>query len=722
MKQEDINLERRGFLANSGLFVGGLIVAFHVPSVLTKAMAAEAPSPKTVYPPNAFIQIAPDNTITIVINKLEMGQGVNTSMAQLIAEELECDWASIKSISAPVDPVYNHTVFPMQMTGGSTALSTSWDQYRKLGASMREMLKMAAAKRWGVSDSEVKAEKGFVTHPKKGKLSYGELAEEANKMQMPLNPPLKKSKDYKIIGQSIKRVDAVEKSNGTAVFGMDVRLPGMMYAVVARPHIEGGEIASMDEKAARAVPGVLDVVKFGKGKAAVLAKNTHAAKVGRDALNVRWKENQNSKASTDDMMKDFRERAEKKGLVADERGEVDDKLKGAKKTIEAAYEFPFLSHAPMEPMNCTVNFDGKTADLWSGHQMPTMDNGAAAKVLGIKPDKVNIYTTYAGGSFGRRASKTSDYVIEACELAKVVKKPLKVAWTREDDMRGGYYRPMNFHKVSVGFDDKNQLLAWRHHIVGQSIMANTVMAGMIKNGIEETVVEGVAKTHYDIANFRCEQTRADTPMTTLWWRSVGHTHTAYAMETMIDEVAEVSKQDPLEMRRKMLAKSPRHVAVLDLLKKQTGWGKKKAPKGRAWGLAVHESFGSVVGQVAEVSIEKGQPRIHKMWCAVHCGQVVNPEGARTQVEGAIVYGLSAALHQQIQVKDGQIVQGNFNDFPVMRIQDMPKVSVEFVKTDEPPTGLGEPGVPPSAPAVANALYQLTKKRLRALPFSRELNA
>ena len=719
MKQEDINLNRRGFLAGSGLFVGGLVVAFHVPSVMQKAFAAEAPAPGKVYPPNAFIQISPDNSIKIVVNKLEMGQGVNTSMAQLIAEELECDWKNIASISAPVDPVYNHTVFPMQMTGGSSALSSSWDQYRKLGAGMREMLKSAAAQRWGVPVSEVKAQNGTITHSKKGKLTYGELAEEANKLQMPLDPPLKKAKDFKVIGKSIKRVDAQEKSNGKAVFGMDIRLPGMLYAVVARPPLEGAELSKMNEKAARGVAGVVDVVKFAD-RVAVLANNTHAAKLGRDALDVRWKDSKNSKASTDDMMKDFRAQAEKKGLVADERGSVDAKLGEAAKTIVAEYEFPFLAHATMEPLNCTVNFDGKTADIWSGHQMPTLDKSGAAKALGIKADNVAIHTTYAGGSFGRRASKTSDYILEACHLAKVVKKPLKVVWTREDDMRGGYYRPMNFHKVSLGFDDKGKLLAWQHHIVGQSIMAGSPMEGMIKGGIEDAVVEGVAKTHYNLTNFRCEQTRPKTPMTTLWWRSVGHTHTAYVMETAMDEVAEQAKQDPLEMRRELLKNSPRHVAVIDLLKKQTGWGKKKPAKGRAWGVAVHESFNTVVGQVAEVSIEKGVPKIHQIWCAVHCGQVVNPEGAKTQVEGGIVYALSAALNQEIQVKDGQIVQGNFDTYPVMRIQDMPKVFVEFVKTDQPPTGLGEPGVPPAAPAVANAIYQLTKKRLRVLPFSKEL--
>lgn len=720
---EDLNLSRRHFLRNTAITTGGLVVAFYVPTGL-KAFAAEAEAaakPKIVYPPNAFIQIAPDNSITVVINKLEMGQGVHTSMAQLIAEELECDWTKIKSVSAPVNAVYNHTQMPMQMTGGSTALNSSWDQYRKLGAGLREMLKLAAAKKWGVPVSEVKAENSFIVHKTKGKISYGELAALANEIALPENPPLKSAKDFKIIGKSLKRMDAVEKSNGQAIFGMDVRIPGMFYAAVARPSILTAKLKSYDEKAARAVKGVVDVVKFGD-RVAVLAKNSYTAIKGRDALKVVFDSGKDAKASTIQMMETFRKESEKKGLEADHRGQVDDAMKKATNTLLAEYEFPFLAHAAMEPMNCTVDYDGKKAAVWAGHQMPTMDMAVIAKELGLTPEHIQVHTTYAGGSFGRRANKNSDYVAEACALAKIVKKPLKVVWTREDDMRGGYYRPMNFHKVTVGFDDKNKMLAWNHHIVGQSIVSNSPLeAMMVKKGLESTVTEGVSETKYDLQNFRCEQTRLETPMTTLWWRSVGHTHTAFAMETMIDEVAEKSKVDPFEFRHKLLQKSKRHIAVLDLLKKTTGWGKKTASKGKAWGLAIHESFGTVVGQVAEVSLEKGVPRIHQVWCVVHCGQVVNPEGARTQVEGAIAYGLSAALNQKIEVENGEIVQQNFVDYPVLRIQDMPKVHVEFVKSEEKPTGLGEPGLPPIAPAVANAIYRLNNKRLRRLPFSNELS-
>lgn len=711
---------RRDFLKLSAAAGGGLIVAFYMPSGLNKVLAAEpAAKAKLVYPPNAFLKIAPDNTITFIVNKLEMGQGVNTSMAQLIAEELECDWKSIRSVSAPVNPVYNHTVFPMQMTGGSTALASSWDQHRKIGASMREMLKSAAAARWKVPVTEVKAENGFIVHSKKGKLSYGDLANEANQLPLPENPPLKESKNFKVIGKSVKRVDALEKSNGTAIFGMDVRIPNMLYAMVARPHIDGAKLVSINEKAARAVKGVVNVVKF-PGGVAVLAKNTHAAKVGRDALDAKWK-SAHSKLSTADIMGEFKKLADKKGIVAESKGSVEEPLKNAAKVITAGYEFPFLAHAPMEPMNCTVDYDGKKATLWSGHQMPGADQGVAAKILGLKPENVTVNTVYAGGSFGRRASKNSDYVVQACQIAKLVKKPLKVVWSREDDMHGGYYRPMNFHKVQIAFDSKNQMTAWKHHIVGHTVMGGSAFGDMmIKNGLEATVTEGVTESKYEFANFHCEQTRPPTPVTTLWWRSVGHTHTGYVMETMMDEVAEATKQDPFELRRNLLKKSPRHVATLDLLKKQTGWGKKKAPKGRAWGIALHESFGTVVGTMVEASMVDGKPLVHKVWSAVNCGQVVNPEGAKTQVEGAVVFALSAALHQEIEIKDGQIVQTNFDNYPVLRIQDMPVVDVAFVESTEPPTGLGEPGVPPVGPALANAIYQLTNKRVRVLPMSRGL--
>lgn len=718
---------RRQFLQTSATVGGGFVLAFYMPGTIGRALGAEgeaaaaaAAAPKQVYPPNAFIVISPDNAITIHINKLEMGQGVNTSMAQLIAEELECDWTKIRSVSATVNPVYNHTQFGViQMTGGSTALNSSWDQHLKIGATMREMLKQAAANRWGVKVSEVKAVNGTIVHAKKGKLTYGELAEEANKLPMPENPPMKKLKDYKIIGKSLKRVDAPSKANGTAIFGIDVKIPGMVYAVVARPPLPGAKLKSIKEGEAKKIRGVFEVVKF-EDRVAVLAKNTYAAIKGRDALEAQWEMKDLGQISDTNLMAKFKEAATKSGKVADKRGDASAALgKSASKGVYE-YEFPLLAHASMEPLNCTITFDGKKAEAWSGFQMPTNDRTAIAQVLGIKPDDVKMNVTYAGGSFGRRACKSSDYAVEAAQLVKKVKKPVKITYTREDDMKAGFYRPMTVHRVEVGFNDKKQLSGWKHHIAGLTVMGNSPFGDMmIKDGLEMTVTEGVSQTPYALTDFTCEQTVLPSPVTTLWWRSVGHTHTGYVMETMIDEIAEKSNKDPWALRRELLAKHPRQVAVLDLLKKMSGYGKGKAPKGRAWGIALHESFGTVVGQIAEVSLDSGTPVVHKVWAAAHCGHVVNPEQAKTQIEGGIVLGLSAALYQQIKIENGVIQTGNFDDYPVLRINQMPKVEVAFVKSDEKPTGLGEPGVPPIAPAVANALYRLTKQRLRKLPFPSE---
>jgi isoquinoline 1-oxidoreductase beta subunit len=713
MRIENGTLTRRSFIGRSAAYAGSLIVAFHIPRVFSQ----EATNIK--YPPNAFIRIAPDNSVTLTINHLEVGQGINTAFSQLIAEELGCRWEDIQAISSSTDPVYNTPGFPLVTTGSSMSVRTSWDQYRKIGASMREMLKQAASKRWGVSIESLAVANGNVIHPQKGRLTFGELAEEASRLPFPQDPLLKKSSNYKIIGRSLKRVDANDKSTGKAVFGMDVRLPGMLYAMVARPPFENSKLVSYDEDAARKIPGVIDVA----GRVAVLAKNTHAARLGQGALKATWDNGAASNASTEAFMKQFKEAAKNDGLVVEERGSLSTNMKNAAHTLTLEYEFPFLAHAPMEPMNCTIDFDGTAAEIWGGMQMPTNDHQAAAEIFGIPYDRVKIHVTYAGGSFGRRASKVSDYTVEACQLAKVVRKPLKVVWSREDDMRGGSYRPMNYHRLTLGLDSKGQLMAWDHHVVGQSIVNGSPFeAMMVSKGVEELVVEGLKDTPYPLANFRLQQTRVDTPMGTLWWRSVGHSHSAYVMETVIDELAEAGRHDPLEFRRILLKASPKHIAVLDLLKKETGWGSRKPPRGRAWGLAIHGSFQSVVGHIAEVSIEGGFPRVHRVWSAAHVGHVINPDGVATQIEGAVIFGLPAILQLQIEVKDGRIIQGNFNDYPVVRIQDAPSVSVYLVNTDEPPTGVGEPGVPPVGPAVANAVYRLTGKRIRVLPFSKGLKA
>jgi isoquinoline 1-oxidoreductase subunit beta len=709
---------RREFIKTGVGVAGAFVVAFHIPAGMKMAEGA-TPQAKKSYPPNAFIQIAPDESVTIVINKLEMGQGVNTSMAQLIAEELECDWTKIRSVSAPVNPVYNHTVFPTQMTGGSSALISSYEQHRRIGASMRQMLITAAAEKWKVPEKSCRAENGFVIHPKMGKLSYGSLAERAASLPLPKDVKLKSPKNFKVIGKSVARVDAKDKSHGKAIFGLDVRLPDMLYAVIARSPVLGGKLLSYDDKPAMAVKGVVEVVRF-NDSVAVLAKNTWSAKKGRDALKTNWDFQGKDNFSNDSIMADFKKTGLTEGLFVAKKGEGKAALAKTENKIVIEYEFPYLAHACMEPMNCTISFDGKKAEIWAGHQMPAVDCASAAAILGISPENVVVNTVYAGGSFGRRANKNSDYVVEAAALAKIVKKPLKVVWTREDDMKGGYYRPMTYHRVEVGFDKKNALKAWNHRIVGQTVMGGSMFAKMIPpNVMEPAVVEGVSDTVYDLANFYCDGHIPAPNVTTLWWRSVGHTHTAFVMETMIDEVAHQMKVDPLALRKKWLKKSPRHLAVLDLLEKKSGWGK-KLPKDHAWGLAIHESFKSVVGHVVEVSYKDGDLKIHRVASAVHCGMPVNPEGAKTQVEGAVVFGISAALHGEVVIKQGKIETSNFDSYPVVRHSEAPHVDVYLVKSNDPPTGLGEPGVPPIAPAIANAIFKITGKRLRKLPFSKEL--
>lgn len=717
-------LNRREFLKSSAATSAGLVIGFYVPGLksgsllagFAQAQAAEHAAPKIDFEqPNAFIKIAPDGKVTLVINKLEMGQGVYTSMAQLIAEELECDWKTIESVSAPVAPVYNHMFFSvMQMTGGSTALNSTWKQYRTVGAMAREMLISAAAQEWKVEAKDCHAKNGFIYGSGGKKLSFGELAAKAAALPVPQNVKLKPHKDFKFIGKSVQRVDAAAKSHGTALYGLDVRLPGMLYAVIARPPVPGAKLKSVSSSDAKGVRSVVDVVKM-ENAVAVLAKNTWSARKGRDLLQIKWDIPEAAKVSTDKMFEEYKVLATKPGVSAKKSGDAAEGLTHAKQKFLAEYEFPYLAHACMEPLNCTINYDGKTCEMWAGFQMPTSDRAAAANILGLEPEKVKMNTTFAGGSFGRRASKTSDYAVEAAELAKKVKKPLKIVWTREDDTKGGSYRPQYVHRVEAGVDGKGHISGWKHAIVGQSVVAHSPLEKMmIHGGIDPTVVEGVSDTHYAIENMSVDLHLTDNPITTLWWRSVGHTHTAFAMETAIDELAHMAKKDAIAFRKNLLKKSPRHMAVLDLLEKHGGT-KSALPKGHAWGVAIHESFNSVVGHVAHISLDGGQVKVHKVVSAVHCGTVVNPDSARMQVEGAIAMGLSALFYGKISVKDGIVQQSNFSDYPVLRLPDMPKVEVHFVKSQDPPTGLGEPGLPPIAPAVVNALFKLTKQRIRKMP-------
>jgi len=710
---------RRKFLKDSTALIGGLVIGFYLPMKGGRAYAADAP-PKEVYPPNAFIRIAPDDSITIVINKSEMGQGVYTSLAMLIAEELEADWSRISVESAPVAAVYNRPGMGMQMTGGSSSIPSSWEQLRRVGASGRIMLIQAAAQQWGVPESECHAENSQVIHAKSGnKLNYGALADAAGKLQLPENVPLKSPKDFKIIGKPTRRLDTPAKINGSAQFGLDVYLPGMLTVLIARSPVFGGKVKSFDATEVRKVAGVQGVYQVPTG-IAVAATGFWPAKTARDLLEIEWDEGPGAAISTPKQREEYLALAKTPGAVARKEGDTAQGLKKAHKSVSAEYEIPYLAHAAMEPLNVTVDLKPDHCSIWTGTQMQTMDLNMAAKTAGLKPEQVEIHTTFLGGGFGRRANPQSDFVIESVQVAMAVGKPVKVVWTREDDMRGGYYRPMWSDHIEAGIAKNGKPLAWKHTLVGQSIIADTVFAGfLIKDGVDVTSVEGAANLHYVIPNLQVELHSPKNEVPVQWWRSVGHSHTAFVVETMIDELAHLAKKDPVAYRLDNLPADSRYRGVLQLAADKAGWGKLKLPAGHAYGVAVHESFNSFVAEIAEVSLENGRISVHRVVAGVDCGMVVNPDGVRQQIESAIVYGLSAALHGAITLENGRVVQSNFNDYAPLRFSEMPQVEVYIVNSDKAPTGIGEPGTPPIGPAVANAVFKLTGKRLRRMPFDQE---
>ncbi|HXU93291.1 MAG TPA: xanthine dehydrogenase family protein molybdopterin-binding subunit [Gallionella sp.] len=713
---------RRQFLQGSAALVGGLVIGFYLPMKGNRAIAAEVPATQAqkVYPPNAFIRIAPDDSITIIVNKSEMGQGVYTSLPMMLAEELEADWSRIRVEAAPVAPVYNHTVFGgIMLTGGSTSVASSWDQFRRVGASARMMLIRAAAQQWGVPESECRAEMSQVIHAASGRrLGYGALADAAAKFPLPVNVELKQPKDFKIIGKPTKRLDTPEKVNGSAKFGLDVYLPGMLIVVVARSPVFGGKVKRFDATEALKVPGVQGVYRVPTG-VAVAATGFWPAKVARDLLKIEWDEGPGATLSTPGMRAEYVELSMKPGAVARKEGDVAQGIRDAYKTVSAEYEVPYLAHATMEPLNVAVDLKPDHCDIWTGTQFQTVDRNSAAQAVGLKPEQVEVHTMYLGGGFGRRANPHSDFVTEAAQVAKAVGKPIKVVWTREDDMHGGYYRPMWVDHIEAGIAKDGKAVVWKHTIVGQSIMAGTPFESMMtKDGVDAASVEGAAQVPYLIPNLQVDLHSPKHVVPVQWWRSVGHSHTAFIVETMVDELAHLAGKDPVAYRLAILPADSRYRGVLKLAAKKAGWGK-KLPKGHAYGVAVHKSFESYVAEIAEVSLEKGKIRVHRVVGAVDCGRVVNPDGVRQQVEGGMVYGLSAALHGAITLENGRVQQSNFDTYTPLRISEMPRVEVHILESSEPPTGIGEPGVPPIGPAVANAVFALTGKRLRRMPFDRE---
>ena len=703
-------VSRRRFLTTSA----GLVIGF---TVLPKERLLALQQPGAAHalpPPNAFLRIGEDDTVTVILAHSEMGQGIWTTLPMMVAEELECDWSKIRVEAAPAAPVYAHPAYGMQMTGGSTTTWSELDRYRQVGAMAREMLIAAAAAQWKVDPSACRAERGFVTSGSR-KASYGALAKAAQAQKPPATVKLKDRKDWKILGKPTRRLDSPQKVTGKAQFGIDVREPGMKVALVARAPVFGGKVKSFRAEKAKSVPGVRAVVEVPSG-VAVVADHFWAAKVGREALDVDWDLGPGGSLDSVKMREDYRALAASEGMKAAAAGDVATALSSAKTRLDAEYEFPFLAHAMMEPLNCSVRLGPDSVEIWAGTQFQTGDQMAAAKILGLKPEQVTLHTTFLGGGFGRRANPVNDFVAEAVHVAKAAGVPVKVVWTREDDMRGGYYRPMWAHRLSVGLGADGAPVAWKQTIVGQSILDGTPFATMIKDGIDEASVEGVADSAYVAATphhwVGLHSPRSAVPV--LWWRSVGHTHTGYVMETMVDALAQAAGQDPLAYRRRLLKASPRHLGALELAAAKAGWGT-PLPAGRFRGLAVHASFGSYVAEVAEVSVEKGKIRVHRVVCAIDCGICINPAGVAAQVESAVVYGLSAALYGEVTLKEGRVQQSNFDDYEVLRLDAMPKVEVHIVPSGEKSGGVGEPGTPPIAPAVANAVFAATGQRLRKLP-------
>jgi isoquinoline 1-oxidoreductase beta subunit len=711
---------RREFLQAAGSVTAlALTIGFEWLGPTRRAVAAGA-SP-AVFAPNAFLRIGTDGSVTVIAKHVEMGQGAYTGIATVLAEELDADWAQVRVESAPANvKLYANSTFGMQGTGGSSAMANSWSQLREAGAKGRAMLLAAAAKDWKVPVSELTTERGVVFHAgSKRKAAYGSLTAKAAALPVPDKVTLKDPKDFKLIGRQAARVDVPAKVDGTAVFTLDIALPGMLVALLKRPPLFGATVKSFDPTAASAVPGVVKVVQVPHG-IAVVAKSFWAAKQGRDALVVDWDDTHAERRSSSEMMNEYRRLAELPAASARKVGDAVPTIKNAAHTVSASYEFPYLAHAPMEPLDAVVKLTATSCEIWAGDQFQTIDQANAAKTAGLDPQQVSINTLYAGGSFGRRANVGSDYIVEAVSIAKACGAdgtPIKLQWTREDDLHGGLYRPMYFHKLEAGLNEKKELVGWRHVIVGQSIMAGGPFEVMVKNGIDPTSVEGAATIAYDIPNIDVELSTTKSGVPVLWWRVVGSSHTTFAVEAFIDEVAHAAGKDPFTFRRDLLEHEPRMKAVLELAADKAGWSSGPLPKGKGRGIAVGEAFKTYVAQVAEVTVDDaGRVTVDRVVCAVDCGIPINPDVIAAQMEGGIGFGLGAALYGAITLKNGRVEQDNFNNYRVLRINEMPRIEVHIVPSAEPPTGVGEPGVAPIGPAVANAIFAATGTRVHMLPF------
>lgn len=729
IKAAETDVSRRGFLRVSFAATTGLLVSLYLqPRSARVALGQEAaqgpPQAPKVFPPDAFINIKPDGKIVIQVNRLEFGQGVHTGLPIALADEMDADWSNVIGELAPAADVYKDPMFGIQMVGGSGSIAHSFQQYRELGAKTRAMLVAAAAERWKTTPDKCRTEASVVHGPNGQSATYAELASDAARQPVPARVRLKNPNEFRLIGKRVKRLDSRPKCDGSLKFGLDFDVPGMKVAVVAHPPVFGARVKSIDDAEARRIEGVRDVFEIplvrGSG-VAIVADKFWPAKQARSLLKVDWDLAGVEAADTAELWTKYRELSRTPGTVAVTQGDATaiDKIPADKRLI-AEYEFPYLAHSPMEPLNTTVRFDGDRAEVWAGSQFQTVDQMAVAEVLGLKPDQVTFHTEMAGGGFGRRAVADSHVQREAASIAKRLRgTPIKLVWTREDDVQGGYYRPMHLHRVEIGVGPNGLPAAWRHVIVGQSITAGTPFASFTtKNGVDSTMTEGTADTEYAIRNFQVQAHHTKVNVPVLWWRSVGHTHSAFVMETLIDELATRAHIDPFAYRRKLLkpdAKKTRN--VVDLLDQATAGWRDKLPSGHALGVACHESFGTGAGCAVDVSIENKRPRIHRATVAVDCGLAVNPLSVESQFQAGLSFGLTQLMAKgAITLKNGRVEQRNFDGYVPPYIIDAPMaVDVHIVQSSEAPTGCGEPPVPVISPAVVNALAKLTGKRYRSLP-------
>jgi isoquinoline 1-oxidoreductase beta subunit len=702
-------VDRRTFLRVSAVAGGGLIVGGYLSSLedsdATTAVAAG------IFEPNVWLRIAPDDTVTIMLSQLEMGQGVMTSMPMLVAEELDADWKKIKTEWTPADAKYGNPNFGgAQLTAGSNSVRGMWKILRQSGGTARAMLVTAAAASWGVPESACTTEKGEVVHAASGRrLRYGALVDQAAALPVPKSVVLKDPKDFRLLGTPIARLDIPEKVNGSAGYGLDVKRPGMLVARVVRCPVFGGKVASFDAAKAKAVPGVRDAVEISNG-VAIVADNYWAATKGVEALTVNWNEGPLATLTSAEITKRYAALAEQPGKVARNVGDTAAALKAAPRTFERVFEVPFLAHATMEPMNCTADVRADGCDVWVPTQGQTASHQAAIAASGLPADKVKIHTTYLGGGFGRRGE--ADFVTEAVETSKAVGKPVKVVWSREDDMQHDFYRPVTYIRMWAAHDAAGQPLAFMQRIVQQSLLKR--VGGLPPDGVDRISVDGSAALPYSFPNIRVEYIETDPGIPYGFWRSVGASVQGYVVEAFIDEMATVAGKDPYQFRHDLLDKAPRHRAVLDLVAEKSGWGQ-PLPAGHARGIAVMECFGSIVGEVAEVSVTNGAVTVHKIWCAVDTGWVIDPDTIKAQMEGGTVYGLTAALKGEITIQNGRVVQRHFGDYPVLRHNEMPQIEVHIVPSTEAPGGIGEPSTALAAGALLNAVAAATGKRLYKLP-------